>query len=148
MHYQLTSGGAGDWDQPCEQWIMFKGLSPNKNSVHWGLNEFPGWQYFVCIVTHRCQERNAILTPQGDNWKLQFGTALANVSFPLVNFNLYSFPEINCIHKCGSFKRALWVFLVNYQNWGWFGETPNLYTVWEVKSDLAGTLPSNFVLIL
>ena len=77
MQYQLTSGRG-------------RGLETAMN-MEICMN-FPGWQYSVCIVTHQCQESNAVLTPwrkgQLEDLYLEPSWPLSCAFLPLADFNL------------------------------------------------------------
>lgn len=55
---------------------------------------------------------------------------------PLTNFNLFPPPIINHNHE---YNRVLWV-LVNYWNWGWFGEPPTRIVAVRSEGGLVWTI--------
>ena len=66
----------------------------------------------VRTVTHRCRERNAVLTPQGEDavlvWTLFVVTSPhPHASLAIADLNLYRFPVINHNHERASLS-AFW----------------------------------------
>lgn len=68
---------------------------------------FPGWQYFICVVTHHCQETQALSIQF--RWKKTtrslclLSWTLPYVPFFFADFNLYPFIRIHHSHEQNTF---------------------------------------------
>jgi len=93
------------------------------------------WAGIPCILPHNNSGEGSMVFNAKDNESFTSETLLdcAHACLPLASSNLYLFPKMNNIHWYNSLQGIPWVFLVNYQIWGWFWETPKL-TV-DVRSE-------------
>ena len=124
----LTSGRG--WGQKISH-VGGMWLSSNQNSRHRGLSEFPQ----VALLQGYCPTRwpggvMALHGSMGRGCPEALSTdpsrLLPCTLLPLAVLNLYPFSVVNCNCEYNSFQWVLWVLLVNYQTWGWFGKPPEL----------------------
>lgn len=98
-----------------------------------GSGELPWWE-ILSAYFHTLMPRGVsavhISTWRGqlEAWHLDPSWTLPCTSLPLADFNLQPFPVIKHNHECNRLQGILWVLLVDFWKWGWFGGTPRTRT--------------------